>query len=61
MCEQGILADYPEFLARFRQFLVIAREMQLPAVMSVRGAMSRFQNGQIVTVDGTSGSVRIED
>lgn len=40
---------------------VTAREMQLPAVMSVRGAMSRFQNGQVVTVDGTSGSVRIED
>lgn len=39
---------------------VTAREMRLPAVMSVRGAMSRFQNGQIVTVDGTSGLVRIQ-
>lgn len=39
---------------------VTAREMQLPAVMSVRGAMSHFQNGQVVTVDGTSGVVRIK-
>ena len=39
---------------------VTAREMRLPAVMSVRGAMSRFQNGQMVTVDGTSGLVRIQ-
>jgi pyruvate,water dikinase len=36
---------------------VTAREMRLPAVMSVRGAMSVFQNGQVVTVDGTQGTV----
>lgn len=36
---------------------VTAREMRLPAVMSVRGAMTTFQEGQVVTVDGTQGLV----
>jgi pyruvate,water dikinase len=36
---------------------VTAREMQLPAVMSVRGAMTLFAPGQTVTVDGTRGVV----
>jgi pyruvate,water dikinase len=36
---------------------VTAREMRLPAVMSVRGAMSIFRDGQVVTVDGTRGMV----
>ena len=38
---------------------VTAREMKLPAVMSVRGAMSTLQSGQVVTVDGTQGSVQV--
>lgn len=38
---------------------VTAREMRLPAVMSVRGAMQQFQNGQLVTVDGTAGVVSL--
>ena len=37
---------------------VTAREMKLPAVMSVRGAMSLLSNGQQVTVDGTRGLVQ---
>src|ERR687885_223340 len=32
---------------------VTARELGLPAVMAVRGAMSLFRDGQVVTVDGT--------
>jgi pyruvate,water dikinase len=39
---------------------VTAREMRLPAVMSVRGVMSRLRNGQLVTVDGTQGTVHLE-
>jgi pyruvate,water dikinase len=39
---------------------VTAREMRLPAVMSVRGAMTLFQDGQTVTVDGTHGLVNLE-
>jgi pyruvate,water dikinase len=39
---------------------VTAREMRLPAVMSVRGVMGRLREGQSVTVDGTQGVVRLE-
>lgn len=37
---------------------VTAREMRLPAVMSVRGVMQQLANGEIVTVDGNQGVVR---
>jgi pyruvate,water dikinase len=40
---------------------VTAREMQLPAVMSVRGVMALLTNGEIVTVDGNQGTVRRGD
>lgn len=39
---------------------VTAREMRLPAVMSVRGAMALFGDGRVVTVDGTNGLVWAE-
>jgi phosphoenolpyruvate synthase/pyruvate phosphate dikinase len=39
---------------------VTAREMGLPAVMSVRGVLARLVDGQVVTVDGTQGVVRLE-
>ena len=38
---------------------VTAREMGLPAVMSVRGALSIFRDGQRVVVDGTAGVVEL--
>jgi phosphohistidine swiveling domain-containing protein len=38
---------------------VTAREMRLPAVMSVKQSLSRLKNGQRVRVDGTHGSVSI--
>jgi phosphohistidine swiveling domain-containing protein len=34
--------------------------MRLPAVMSVRGVMSRLRDGQVVTVDGTQGIVQVQ-
>lgn len=40
---------------------VTAREMRLPAVMSVRNVMSRLREGQIVTVDGTKGIVCLDE
>jgi pyruvate,water dikinase len=40
---------------------VTAREMKLPAVMSVRGVMSLLEDGQTVTVDGTRGLVLLEE
>lgn len=38
---------------------VTAREMQIPAVMSVRGVLTRLSNGQRVKVDGRNGRVEI--
>jgi len=36
---------------------VTAREMRIPAVMSVRGCLSRLTSGCMVRVDGTRGKV----
>ena len=36
---------------------VTAREMQIPAVMSVKDSLSRLKNGQVVRVDGSAGKV----
>jgi pyruvate,water dikinase len=36
---------------------VTAREMRLPAVMSVRNVLTTLKTGQMVRVDGTSGKV----
>jgi pyruvate,water dikinase len=40
---------------------VTAREMRLPAVMSVRGVLGKLSDGQAVTVDGTQGLVYLEE
>ena len=38
---------------------VTAREMQIPAVMAVKGSLSRLKNGQRVRVDGAAGKVHL--
>ena len=38
---------------------VTAREMQIPAVMSVRNCMSALKNGDTVHVDGSRGQVTL--
>ena len=38
---------------------VTAREMRIPAVMSVRGVLGRLRNGDRVRVDGASGKVEV--
>jgi Phosphoenolpyruvate synthase/pyruvate phosphate dikinase len=40
---------------------VTAREMKLPAVMSVRGVLNKLKNGQRVRVDGSNGTVFLID
>lgn len=40
---------------------VTAREMRIPAVMSVRGILTRIQNGRQLRVDGTHGRVQLLD
>ncbi|MBN1372348.1 MAG: hypothetical protein JW987_10460 [Anaerolineaceae bacterium] len=38
---------------------IVAREYGIPAVMAVRAASRRIQDGQIITVDGNSGTVTL--
>ncbi|HJR88904.1 MAG TPA: PEP-utilizing enzyme, partial [Aeromicrobium sp.] len=37
---------------------VVAREYGIPAVVGVPGAVEAIQSGTVITVDGTSGTVR---
>ena len=39
---------------------VVAREHGLPAVMGATGATTTLTDGQIITVDGTTGTVTVE-
>jgi pyruvate,water dikinase len=39
---------------------IVAREYGIPAVMAARGATRTIQNGQMITVDGSSGVVTLE-
>ncbi len=39
---------------------VVAREYGIPAVVGVAGATNRIENGQMLTVDGTNGTVSFE-
>jgi phosphohistidine swiveling domain-containing protein len=38
---------------------VVAREYRLPGVVNLAGAMDSLKDGQVVTVDGTRGTVWI--
>jgi len=38
---------------------VTAREVGIPAVMSVRGAMTRLENGQSISVNGKTGTISL--
>ncbi|WP_410980820.1 PEP-utilizing enzyme, partial [Bacillus subtilis] len=38
---------------------VTARELGIPAVMSIREATRRFENGQRVRIDGSEGTVTL--
>lgn len=40
---------------------IIAREYGIPAVVGTRAATSTLRDGQLITVDGTSGSVTVAD
>ena len=40
---------------------VVAREYGIPAVVGVMGATDRIQTGQTITVDGSAGTIVIED
>ncbi|MFG6194610.1 PEP/pyruvate-binding domain-containing protein [Nonomuraea sp. JJY05] len=38
----------------------VAREYGIPAVICVRGATHEIETGQLITIDGTAGTVRVE-
>jgi len=38
---------------------IIAREFQIPAVVATGNATARLSDGQVVTVDGTAGTVEV--
>ena len=38
---------------------ILAREFEVPTVVAVRGALDRFDEGQLVTVDGTAGELTL--
>ena len=40
---------------------IVAREYAVPAVLAVDSATRMLRDGQLVTVDGTAGTVRIVD
>jgi pyruvate,water dikinase len=39
---------------------VVAREYGLPAVVNIQGAMSRLEDGDVVTIDGRRGVVWVQ-
>lgn len=39
---------------------IVAREYGVPAVVNVQGAMRRIRDGQVITVDGTTGRVSMD-
>jgi pyruvate,water dikinase len=39
---------------------IVAREYGIPAVMGTGVATKRIRNGQMITVDGNAGTVRLE-
>ena len=40
---------------------IVAREYGIPAVLNVRGAMRRIRDGQVITVDGNTGKVFMDE
>ena len=38
---------------------IVAREYGIPAVMATGSATRRIHNGQVITVDGTAGTVTL--
>lgn len=52
----GIVTEYGGILCHAA---IVSREYGIPAIVCCKDAMSRIQDGQIITVDGTQGTVLI--
>ncbi|HEV2845260.1 MAG TPA: PEP-utilizing enzyme, partial [Thermoanaerobaculia bacterium] len=40
---------------------IVAREMGIPTIVGIAGLVSTLQTGQVVTMDGATGTVRVSD
>jgi pyruvate,water dikinase len=54
----GLVAETGSVLAHLA---ILARELGVPTVVGVIDALERFPDGTVVTVDGTSGEVAVEE
>jgi pyruvate,water dikinase len=43
---------------RLSHAAIVARERRIPAVLGVSSILTKVQNGQTLTIDGTTGTVR---
>jgi pyruvate,water dikinase len=39
---------------------IVAREMGIPTIVGIAGLVSTLETGQVVTMDGGAGTVRVE-
>ena len=53
---KGMIIEYGGLLSHAA---IVARELGVPTVIGVEGALQRLQNGQTVTIDGAKGTVTI--
>ncbi|HSO09959.1 MAG TPA: PEP-utilizing enzyme, partial [Desulfoprunum sp.] len=51
---KGIIAEQPGFTSHAA---IVGRELGIPVVCNVHDATSIFKNGQLVTINGTTGHI----
>lgn len=54
----GIVTEYGGILCHAA---IVSREYGIPAIVCCHGAMSKIKDGDIITIDGTTGKVKIEE
>lgn len=52
--DNGIIVEEPEIAP---QTIAVAREMNIPVVCNIANATTTLENGEIITIDGTSGNI----
>lgn len=53
----GLVTEYGGMLCHIA---TISREMRLPTIVACNGATKKIKDGQIITIDGSTGSIKIE-
>ena len=54
----GIVTEYGGILCHAA---IVSREYGIPAIVACKDAMSKIRDGQIVTIDGSTGTVTIKE